>query len=336
MRQLIITGGTGHIGVNLVYLLNKNNQYKIKLLLLPGEDISMFKGMDIEFSYGNILDIDYLMSEISEDSIVIHMAGYINISSHDIQKMYKVNYEGTKNICDVCLKKKVYKLIYTSSVHAIIPAKKNISMREPTFIDEKLIIGDYGKSKALATKYVFSKIKEGLPGVVLYPSGVIGPKDYKVSDFGSVIIDIANNKLKAKVRGSYNFVDVRDVASGIESAITKGEIGKGYILSGENITVDQIYQVINKYLNQTHHIPTLPIWFVRSFAKLAELYYTRRHKKPLFTKYSLYTITANHNFDNTTAKEYLDFKTRDIKISLIDSLVWFQKNMPALFKLSTD
>lgn len=332
MKQMIITGGTGHIGANLIPLLAKSGKYKIKLLLLPGEDISMFKGLDLTFSYGNILDVNYLMREILEGSIVIHLAGYINISSRDIDKMYRVNFQGTKNIVDVCMKKNVSKLIYTSSVHAITPAKNNLIMKEPREIDEKQIVGDYGKSKAMATKYVFDKVKDGLPAVVIYPSGVIGPKDYKVSDFGSVIVDIANNKLKAKVRGSYNFVDVRDVASGIASAITQGEIGKGYILSGYNISVSKIYNVINDYLNRKHHIPTLPIWFVKSFAKLAELYYTRRHKKPLFTKYSLYTITSNHNFDNSYAKEHLDFKTRDIEVSLIDSLKWFQNYMPSLFE----
>jgi len=332
MDQLIITGATGHIGINLVHLLTKIGKYNIKLLLLPGEDISMFEGMNITFSYGNILDKDFLLTEIKANSIVIHLAGYINISSHDIEKMYQVNYQGTVNVVDACMTNKVKKLLYASSVHAIIPAQKHLKMKEPTFLDEKLVVGDYAKSKSLATKYVFSKISEGLPAVVLYPSGVIGPKDYKVSDFGSLIIDIANNKLKAKVHGSYNFVDVRDVADGITSAITKGEIGRGYILSGENVTVNQIYTTINNYLGRKVFIPTLPMWFVKLFAKLAELYYTRRHRKPIFTKYSLYTISSNHNFDNSYAKKHLGFKTTPIKASLIDSLTWFQKNMSDLFR----
>jgi len=332
MNQLIITGATGHIGINLVHLLNKSGKYDIKLLLLPGEDISMFKGMDVKFFFGDILDKEFLLSEISKDSIVIHLAGYINISSHDIDKMYKVNYQGTMNIVDACITNKVKKLLYASSVHAIIPAQKHLKMNEPTFLNEKLVVGDYAKSKALATKYVFSKISDGLPAVILYPSGVIGPRDYKVSDFGSLIIDIANNKLKAKVHGSYNFVDVRDVANGFVSAITKGEIGRGYILSGENVTVNQIYTTINTHLNRKVFIPTLPMWFVKLFAKLAELYYTRRDRKPIFTKYSLYTISSNCNFDNSYAKKHLGFKTIPIKVSLIDSLTWFQKNMPDLFQ----
>jgi len=332
MEKLVITGATGHIGVNLVHLLNEIGKYDIKLLLLPGEDISMFKDMNMNFSYGNILDKNYLLSEINSGSIVIHLAGYINISSHDIKKMYQVNYQGTVNVVDACMKNKVKKLIYASSVHAIIPAQKHLRMKEPTFLDEKSVVGDYAKSKSMATKYVFSKISEGLPAVVLYPSGVIGPRDYKISDFGSLIIDIANNKLKAKVHGSYNFVDVRDVADGIVSAITKGEIGRGYILSGEDVTVNQIYTTINQYLGKKRYIPTLPMWFVKMFAKLAELYYTSRHKKPIFTKYSLYTISSNHNFDNSYAKKHLGFKTTPIKNSLIDSLTWFQKNMSDLFR----
>lgn len=326
MTQLIITGGTGHIGTNLIYLLSKLDRYKIKLLLLPGEDISIFKGINLEISYGNILDKEYLNREITEGSVVIHLAGYVNISSKDIDKMYLVNYQGTKNIVDVCLKNNVHRLIYTSSVHAIVPLEKEKIMKEPDIIDEQKIIGDYGKSKALATKYVFEKVKEGLPAIVLYPSGVIGPNDYKLSNFGSVILDIAKDKLKAKVKGSYNFVDVRDVAQAIETSITKGKIGKGYILSGENISVHEIYNTINNHLHRKRRIPTLPVWFVKLFSKLAELYYTRRNKKPLFTKYSLYTITCNHNFDNSYSRKNLDFAPRPISFSIIDSLEWFKSH----------
>lgn len=66
------------------------------------------------------------------------------------------------------------------------------------------------------------------------------------------------------------------------------------------------------------------------FAGLSNLYYKMRKKKPVFSKYSLYTLNVNHNFSNEKAKKELKFKPRDVVESVNDSVDWFIKNKPEL------
>lgn len=331
MENFVVTGATGHIGNTLVRELSKIDDAKIKLLILPDEDVSVFNDLNVEIKFGNILDINFLKREINENDVVFHLAGIIDISSAKKDMVYKVNVEGTKNIASVCLEKKVKKFIYTSSVHVIPPLKKGVLLGEPEIFNEKIIIGDYAKSKTLAVKIVFNLVKSGLNAVVTYPAGVIGPNDYKVSEMGTLILDISNKKISNRISGGYNFVDVRDVAQGLISAYKNGRIGEGYILSGHMVSIDDLFKIVNKKFGRTKLVPKIARWFVKMFAKLAELHYKIRKRKPLFTSYSLYTISSNHNFSNQKAKKELQFNPRSIESSIFDAIDWFVENKKELF-----
>lgn len=331
MPNFIVTGATGHLGNVVVRLLLKE-KYKVKVLVLPNEDLTPIKGLDLEVEYGDVRDKEFLNKNISENCTVIHMAGIIDVSSKKNDLLYDVNVNGTKNIADICLEKKA-KLIYTSSVHTIPVVKNdNSKLKEPTNFNPDIIEGAYAKSKTIATGYIFEKIKQGLQAIVLYPSGIIGPFDYKISDIGQVIIDQINGKLLAYVKGGYNFVDVRDVANGILLAIKNGKIGEGYILSGEMCSVKELLEIINKKIGRKRLPPKIALWFLRIFASVSELYYKVRNKKPTFSAYSLHTLNVNCNFDNTKAKNELGFTITSKEQSIYDSIDWFMQNKPELVK----
>lgn len=326
MKKFIITGATGHLGNTLTRALSKEKDCQIKLLLLEGETLENFDFQNLEIAYGNILDKDFLSREITEGSVVFHLAGIVDITSSNKNILYDVNVNGTKNIADVCLEKKVKKLIYTSSVHIIEPIKKQKLLLEPVNFDENKIVGDYAKSKIMATKYIFDKVKEGLNAVVVYPSGIIGVNDYKISNIGQLLLDIINNEIKAKVNGGYNFVDVRDVANGIIGAYKSGRVGEGYILSGNTVTIDELFETVNTKLGRKNKQPRIAMWFVKMFSKLAEAYYKVRGKKPLFTAYSLYTLTSNHNFSYEKAQRELGYSVRPATETLCDAIDWLYEN----------
>lgn len=333
MSNYVVTGATGHLG-NVVVKMLLEKQKKVKVLLLPNEDLTPIKDLNVQIEYGDVRDKEFLEKNITNQDIVIHMAGIIDVSSKKNNLLRDVNINGTKNVADVCFEKNA-KLIYTSSVHTI-PAneKEFVLLKEPTEFDENNIVGAYAKSKTVATKYIFEKCKEGLQAVVLYPSGIIGPYDYKISDIGQVIIDHINGKLLAYVKGGYNFVDVRDVANGIILACTKGEIGEGYILSGEMCSVKRLLEIINKRIGRKKLPPKLALWFAKAFALLSEAYYKIRHKKPSFSAYSLKTLNVNCNFDNTKAKEKLGFNVRPVEETIFDAVDWIIENKSDLINKS--
>ena len=69
----------------------------------------------------------------------------------------------------------------------------------------------------------------------------------------------------------------------------------------------------------------LPICLAKIIAPFFEAYYNLKKQTPLFTKYSLYTLSSNSNFSNKKAKEELGYKNRDMKDTIKDTIRWLYK-----------
>ncbi len=316
--KCFVTGATGHIGNVLVKELY-NSGHKVSSLVEKNDDISIIEPYT-KIIYGDVLDKPKLAETIRGFDVVIHLAGIVEIRIGRKKKLYQVNVTGTKNILEVCQENDIKRLIYVSSVHAISEPPKGETIYEPSEFNHKKIKGHYAKTKSIATEMILNQKNKSLETVVLYPSGVIGPFDYKLSNFGQVFTDYLLGRLTAYLKGGYNFVDVRDVAQGIIKAMTLGKDKEGYILSGHSITVKELLDYIAEYTNRKKVKTKLAFWFIKSMSYFAELYFFLIRRRPLFTHYSVSVLNSNHNFCNDRAKRELGFKPRDIYQSIRDTV----------------
>ncbi|MBU0598622.1 SDR family oxidoreductase [Patescibacteria group bacterium] len=325
--MIVITGATGHIGNVLVRRLLAQGKTNIRTLILPGEDTGSLTGLSIELVKGDITNYESLVKAFTGAEQVYHLAGVIAISGGREHLMEKVNVGGTQNVINACLQCGVKKILYTSTIHAIKepPKGQQVTERLPFLPDEKK--EGYDKSKARATLEVIKAIKEkNLNAVIVCPSGVIGPYDFKISKMGELFIQLVNKKLKAYVDGSYDFVDVRDVARGMTLAMDKGRTGETYLLTGQQITVKQIMEAVEQATGVPAPTTKLPIWLAYLSAFFAPLYYKLARMKPLYTRYSIHTLASNSNASNAKAKQELGYTTRPIEQSIKDSLQWLKEN----------
>jgi dihydroflavonol-4-reductase len=322
--KCFVTGATGHIGNVLVRDLYAAG-HDVTALVLPKDNHKMIDPY-AKIVVGNILDSDFLYECLKSFDIVFHLAGIVEIGSGKKKQLYAVNVQGTKNIVQACLKNNIKRLVYTSSVHAIPELKKGCTMCEVDDFDPRLVKGHYAKTKAIATSYVLSQRNKGLEIVVVHPSGVIGPYDYQLSNVSQLFIDYLSGRLTAYLKGGYNFVDVRDVARGIRLAGEKGKNGECYILSGHEITVKELLDLIADYTGKKRIKTKLAYWFILAMSYFAELYYITIKQKPLFTHYSIVVLNSNCAFNNLKAKSQLGFRARPIAESVKDALNFSREN----------
>ncbi|MDT8337261.1 MAG: NAD-dependent epimerase/dehydratase family protein [Candidatus Izemoplasmatales bacterium] len=316
--KCLVTGATGHIGNVLVKKLYEQS-HDVHALVMENDDISIIDPY-VKVIYGNISDKERLLEVVKDYDIVFHLAGIVEIRLGKKKQLYKINVEGTRNLIQACQINKIKRLVYTSSVHAIEEPKNNQEITEPNSFNPKKVKGYYAKTKAVATDLVLNQSCPTLETVVVYPAGIIGPYDYKASNFGRVFTDYLTGRLTAYLKGGYNFVDVRDVAEGLIKAATIGKDKEGYILSGSPITVKQLLDYIADYTGRKKIKTKLSYWFIKSMSYFAEFYYFLMRRKPLFTHYSISVLNSNHNFSNEKAKRELGFKTRDIYESIKDTV----------------
>jgi dihydroflavonol-4-reductase len=321
--KCIVTGATGHIGTALVKELYEAG-HELKLIVLPNDDIRHVEPYGTVV-YGNILDASFLHKELAGWDWVFHLAGIVEIGSGKKKLLWKVNVEGTKNVVDACIDTGIKRLLYTSSVHAIPELPKGVVQRETECFDPRLVNGTYAKTKAAATAYVLSK-KDLLDVVVVHPSGVIGPGDYKLSNVSQMFVDFLMGRLTAYLKGGYNFVDVRDLAGGIRHAAERGTRGACYILSGHEITVKELLDQLAGISDRKRVRTKLAYWFILAMSYFAEAYYLIAKRKPLFTHYSIVVLHSNYLFDNAKAKRELDFEPRPIRDTIRDTMSFVETN----------
>jgi len=329
-RVYIVTGANGFLGNNVVRKLVQNQENEVRAFVLPNDTIESLKGLDCKIYYGDVTREETLNEIFSMEGdaeiFVIHCAAIVYIKSKPNPKVYDVNVNGTKNIVKKVLEKDA-KLIYVSSVHAIPEKPDNEAIREITDFDPDKVEGQYAKSKAETAKYVLEMVKYNhLNACIVHPSGIIGPYDFGSSHLTQLIVDFANGRLRACVKGGYDFADVRDIADGIINACNKGKCGECYILSNRHVTVKELLDTISEVRNTKKIKSVLPMWLAKLTAPLSEIYYTLLKQPPLYTKYSLFTLISNSNFSNEKAKRELNYTNRPLKETIKDTVNWLKEN----------
>lgn len=320
----LVTGGTGHIGNVLVKeLLRRKN--KVRVFTLPGEDLSPIKDLDVEIVYGNVLDFSSLLQAMQGVDTVFHLAGIISIMPGQDHLVHDVNVFGTKNVLRAAHLAGVKKFIYTSSIHAFKRMPFGITINEQIPIDPLAALGAYDQSKAEATLAVLEESRNGFPAVVVCPTGVIGPYDYKDSEIGELIQDWLKHKVNFLIDGCFDFVDVRDVVQGMIQARDQGRTGQIYILSGEQLKVRELWNLVKELVDFRSMAINIPLRLAKFVAWFTCFYYRIAHKKPKFTSYSIDTLQSNANIDNQKARSELGYKPRSLRETITDTVKWWRE-----------
>jgi dihydroflavonol-4-reductase len=310
---------------SLVRSLAARGAGPLRALVRPTADLSSLAGLDVEIAQGDVLDPSSLLPAFAGADTVFHLAGIVSIARGGFPRLHETNVEGTRNVLAACREAGVRRLVYCSSIHAFVVPSAGSCLTEESPIDPSRAAGAYDRTKAEATLSVREAIGQGLDAVMVFPTGVLGPYDFRPSNTGELVLACAQGRLKAYVDGAYNFVDVRDVAQGLISAAQEGRSGEGYILAGHDVTVREMLLSIEAVTGTPAPRLRLPFGLVRRLSFLIPVYYAATRQKPLFTTYSLDVISSGCAMTNQKAERELGYRPRPFQETMEDTVRWFRK-----------
>ena len=324
MGIALITGGSGHVGANLVRELSSRG-YEVRCIDFDN-DHRAFEGFNVELVKGNITNISTLDSAFKDVEVVFHTAAVISLDRKDKDLIRSVNVSGTENVCRMSLKHGVKKLIHFSSVDAFVREP----LEDPLYENRSLVTDPnavpYDLSKADAQRIVLEYCDKGLNASIIHPSGIFGPNDFKPSLFGQEFINIANGKRPYSINVGYDYVDVRDLCKTSVNCIDKGEIKQNYIVGGNYMDFVYMSEVMSEVLNKKLIRSTLPFGFI--YMSLPGSYMSSLIKKTprAITLDSIHTIKVqNKNIPSSLSKEQLDHNPRPVEETIQDTIEFFQK-----------
>ncbi|NOX85167.1 MAG: NAD-dependent epimerase/dehydratase family protein [Chlorobi bacterium] len=321
--KVAVTGANGHVGACLVRLLLKEG-HEVRVLVHTGS--RALYGLNVEIVNGSLDDAAALESFCSGREVIFHLAAKISIGRESYDEVYKVNMDGTKNLAAAARKAGVKRFIHFSSIHALqqFPQDKPLDETRPLALYSKMV---YEKTKAFAEKWMLEQNSPGFQVVVLNPTAIVGPYDFKPSYLGQVIQMIYKGTLPGLVHAGYNWVDVRDVTQAAVNAMEKGEPGEHYLLSGKWQSLKTLAGLVCAHRNKKCRLPIFPFWLARMGVPFMALYAQWKDKEPLYTKTSLAILqSANQQILNDKARRVLGFSPRPLEESVADTLEWFKKH----------
>lgn len=325
--MIAVTGATGHIGNVLVRQLYQkyHGRETIRVLVPPGETVEPLRGTLVEVSVCDVTDPCAVLESLRGVDLVFHLAGVISIVQGKRDLMERVNVQGTANVLRAAKEAGVRRVVHVSSVHAFTEPDGGGLISESTPVDPARVLGDYAHTKAKATLLARQAAADGQDVVIVHPTGVIGPYEFRNSHTGAMLKGLINKKYPMKFGGKYDFVDVRDVAAGILLAAERGRSGESYILGGSCITIAELFEIMARLCGYTPPRHNAPLWILKAVAPFAEAWAKLRRTTPTFTPYSLQTLLSNCNISSAKARAELGYSPRPIAATLDDCVRWINK-----------
>ena len=325
--RILITGATGFVGTWLTKKLVSEG-HTVRIIHRENSDLSPFDGLNIETRVADINDKEKLKTALEDVNVVFHLAGYVGYSRAQRKLMEKINVEGTRNIVELCQNNKnIERFIHMSSVVAIGASFDGTPLNEKsTYNIANLNLG-YFETKRQAEEIVkFACMDGSLNAVMVNPSTIYGPGDSKKGSRG-VQYKVLQGKFPFYTPGGVSVVHIEDVIYCLIQAWRLGETGERYIISGENILLKELFEIIAARAGVKPPPIKLPKFILRLIGLGGDLLEKFGLKGPLNSE-TYWVSILYHWFDSQKAQEAFGLKPKAAKEAIHASVDWTLKHNP--------
>lgn len=333
--MILVTGATGLVGAHLLLKLSEDDS-KIRAIYRNSKQIEKTKVLfdqnakthlfsKIEWTKADILDISSLEIAFQNIEFVYHCAAKISFSPNDEKALRKVNIEGTANIVNFCIDKKVKKLCHVSSIAALGNLAQNETViTETTEWNPEKLHSDYGISKYGAEMEVWRGFQEGLEVVIVNP-GIIFGTGFWNQGSGKFFTTIKKG-ISFYTNGSTGYVCVKDVVTIMEKLMKSEISGERFIVISENRTYKNIIYTIADKINAKKPIIEATSWLLNAAWRMDWLLSKIIRTDRKISKHAAQSLLNNDIIDNSKIKQTLNYEFCEIDKCLNEVTIDFKKN----------
>lgn len=318
---VLITGGAGYIGSALVERLNCQG-FAVRVLDLPGVDV-LHLPRSVEVRRGDVTKAADVVEAVRGCAAVMHLAGNPNLYHADATAFDRVNHHGTRHVLEAAAAAGVKRIVHCSTESILaLPDPEGVA-DEQTQLPLSAMFGPYLRSKWRAEDAAREAAAAGLPIIIVNPSVPIGPGDRHGVPLSRLIAQLVRGRIKGFLPGTINVIDVRDLATAMSHALTRGSTGERYLLAGHNLTYEELFGAVAKVAGITPPTWRVPYGLALMFATAEEWWC--RHltgNTPMATVAGVKLTRRSFRFNATRSREALGWSLRPIEESLGDELAW--------------
>jgi len=305
--------------------------------LLVHRDLRALEGLAAERVKADLDDPQSLTRAFAGAEIVYHLAVAISLDRRQRDAMMRTNVDGTRNVLSACRAAGVRRLVHFSSIEALSDLGGSAATVETNPLARREETTAYGWSKACAEALVLEATAQGLEAVILNPSAIIGPYDFRPSPLGRVLVSLSQGRLPVLVRGGFNWVDVRDVAEAALAAERAGTPGERYLIPGTWLSLLDLARLVDaasgrggspsgpRAASRRVLRTAAPLWAARVGAAFLGTVASLNGRQPVFTLDTLRALSKHRHISSEKARVHLGFRARPLEETVPDTLAWFRE-----------
>jgi dihydroflavonol-4-reductase len=305
IKPILLTGGTGFLGAYIIKNLVEKG-YRVRAIRRSSKTpffIPENIWEQVEWVEGDVLDLVSLQEAMQDIDGLIHAAALVSFYKKDKRQLYHTNVEGTANVVNIALENNIRRLVHVSSVAALGRKTKSELVSEDRKWESSKNNTHYAISKHGAEMHVWRAFAEGIEGVIVNPSTILGFGDWHQSS--CAIFRNAYNGFPWYTRGVNGFVGVEDAAEAVVQLYLSTIHQQRFIINTDNWSFQQLFSCIadgfNKrrpYREATPFLGSLA-WRMEAVRSLFS------GKKPLLTKETARVAHSKTSFDNSALLQAL-------------------------------
>lgn len=256
--RVLVTGAGGFLGVNIVAALREHG-FRVRAFVRRPPRGPQWAGIDgVEFTIGDVRNVRQIENALDGVTAIVHAAALTSVIPRPRGDAYRVNVEGTRNVCAAALRAGVRRVVHTSSCSTIAPGTAEHPATEQSPDNREPIHAPYFASKRLAEQVVCEFHDRGLETITFCPGYILGPRDGRPTT-NELLLHAARQRWLMLPPGGMNVIDVREAALAHVRALWLGQPGERYLLAGPYCSYTEIGRIVRRILG-SGSVWVLPRW----------------------------------------------------------------------------
>jgi dihydroflavonol-4-reductase len=256
--RVLVTGANGFLGINLVWALREHG-FAVRAFVRRPPHGPQWAGLeDVEFAIGDVRNPKQLEDALDGVTGVLHAAALTRIVPHPRSDAYRINVDGTRNVCAAALRAGVRRLVFTSSASTITPGAAVQPANGDATEKQEQIRAPYYSSKRWAEQVVREFYALGLETITFCPGYLLGPRDARPTT-NELLLYAARWRWPVLPPGGMNIMDVREAARAHVRALWIGQPGERYVLAGPYRSYADLGRIVRHILG-SGGVWVLPRW----------------------------------------------------------------------------
>lgn len=324
MKPTLVTGANGHLGNNVCRLLAVRGE-PVRAMMRANADAAAVAGLPgVEVVRGDIMDAESTARATAGCGRVYHAAaGFLMWSRDPERDIVRPSVEGTRNVVAAAVRAGVEKVVYvsTSGTVGFSPTPDHVLDERHRNTEPHVL---YFRGKIAAEDEAFATAaREGLPLTAINPGFILGPRFWKLSESVRQVADFLNRGMPAYFDGGFGVVDVEDVAQGALLAMERGRSGERYIVSGDNVTVKQLFDLIAEASGLPAPARKAPVPVIRALATVLELWGRLTGTRPMIDRSQVDEFAGTYAYyDWSKAARELGYTARPARDVARRTVAW--------------